>query len=217
MSSQNNHSRLSLNKISNFILGEQSTDIKAYTVGHLNENHLYRTTQVKLHRPWKTALKQTDSNKTDSENDSLFNKKEFQLSFSNQSSTYFLTQRKKSPATSSNNSSKMGVDFNLLKLPLLNKAAENKKSNNRPLSHLLQSEILNTEPEIDLNLVYTDKEIAMNFLNGPFNGGSKEERFKNLVKFEKNVLQKSDMNITNALHSTNGIHLLEKKLEQVFT
>ena len=65
----------------------------------------------------------------------------------------------------------------------------------RPLSHLVQSEQLNTSetvtaPQAELNLAMTDKEIAMNFLNGPFNGGSREEKFKNLINFEKNVLHK---------------------------
>lgn len=214
MSSQSNQSKLSLSKISNLILGDQYDDIKAYTAGHLNENHLYNPNEVRYHRPWKTALRtKSDFNKMEKDEESLFNKKEFHLSFSNHSSTYFLTQRKKSPAASSisekSTPSKMAGDF--LKLPTL----VNKTDKTRPHSNLFQSEMLNSESQYDANLVVTDKEIALNYLNGPFNGGSKEEKFKNIVKFEKNVLQKNDANTTNVLHSTNGINQLEKKLEQV--
>lgn len=201
MTSQNSNSKVSLKKISNLILNEQAEDIKAYTAGHLNENHLYKPIPLKAHRPWKTALRQRDpdSDKNDPELISVFNKKEYQLSFSNYSSTYFLTQRKKSPLTASTHStsslSKIGVELNKLKLPYLVKNDNTAKKSMRPLSHLVQSEQLNTSETVtasqaELNLAMTDKEIAMNFLNGPFNGGSREEKFKNLINFEKNVLHK---------------------------
>lgn len=55
MTSQSNDSKVSLNKISNFILSEQNLDIKAYTSGHLNENHLWKPPQQKSHKTWDTA------------------------------------------------------------------------------------------------------------------------------------------------------------------
>ena len=212
MTSQNSNSKVSLKKISNLILNEQAEDIKAYTAGHLNENHLYKSAPLKTHRPWKTALHKRDSDaKNEPELISAINKKEYQLSFSNYSSTYFLTQRKKSPLTVSTHSnssmSKVGVELSQLKLPYLVKYDNNTAKNKpiRPLSHLAQSEQLNTSetatatapqppppPLAEFSLALTDKEIAMNFLNGPFNGGSKEEKFKNLINFEKNVLHKGD-------------------------
>jgi len=205
MSSQNNNSKLSLSKISNLILNEQYDDIKAYTAGHLNENHLYKTAEVKQHKPWKTALRQKEVNSPEN----LFEKKEFQLSFNNQASTYFLTQRKKSPTASVSSASRVGVNINQLKLPYL------VKNQNGPISNSVKNEQFSSDQTIEFNLGVTDKEIALHFLNGPFYGGSKEEKFKNLTKFEKNILQRNDLNATNTLHSTSGINLLEKKLEQV--
>jgi hypothetical protein len=205
MSSQNNNSKVSLNKISNLILNEQYDDIKAYTAGHLNENHLFKTTEVKQHRPWKTALRQKEVSSVEN----LFEKNEFQLSFNNQASTYFLTQRKKSPIASVSSTSRIGININQLKLPYL---VKNKR---RPNSNSVNNKKSSSDQTDDFNFGVTDKEMAISFLNGPFYGGSKEEKFKNLAKFEKNILQRNDLNATNILHSTSGINLLEKKIEQV--
>ena len=68
----------------------------------------------------------------------------------------------------------------------------------------------------DFSLPMTDKEMALNYLKAPFNKGTtKEERFKNLVDFENNVLKKSDLSIQNVLHGTNSVANLEKSLNEV--
>ncbi len=66
MSSQNNRSKISLNKISNYILSEQNVDIRSYTSGHLNENHLWKTPEQKTHKTWETSnlIKHDNLNKS---------------------------------------------------------------------------------------------------------------------------------------------------------
>lgn len=52
MSSQNNQGKKSLAKISDYILNEQVEDIKAYTIGHLNENRLWKPTKHEARKEW---------------------------------------------------------------------------------------------------------------------------------------------------------------------
>lgn len=52
MSSQNNQGKKSLAKISDYILNEQVEDIKAYTIGHLNENRLWKPTKKEARKEW---------------------------------------------------------------------------------------------------------------------------------------------------------------------
>jgi hypothetical protein len=65
------------------------------------------------------------------------------------------------------------------------------------------------------NLPITDKELAFSYLNGPFKGASKTEKFKNFAKFEKQIVQKDDLISTNLLHSIESVSWLEKKLQSV--
>ncbi len=59
--------------------------------------------------------------------------------------------------------------------------------------------------------------MALNYLKAPFNKGTtKEEKFKNLVDFENNILKKSDLSTKNVLHGTNSIVNLEKSLNEVY-
>jgi hypothetical protein len=62
MTSQNNNAKLSLNRISNYILAEQFGDIRAYTLGHLNENHLFKPPEEKTHKPWTGASIKNNAN-----------------------------------------------------------------------------------------------------------------------------------------------------------
>jgi hypothetical protein len=66
-----------------------------------------------------------------------------------------------------------------------------------------------------LTLPMTDKEMALNYLRGPFKGTTKEEMFKNLVEYEKNVLKTSDLKTKNVLHGTSSLSSLEKTLNNV--
>jgi hypothetical protein len=58
MSSQ---SKSSLSKISNYIISEQSADIKALTSGHLNESHLWKPAEQRMHQPWTSAATNASS------------------------------------------------------------------------------------------------------------------------------------------------------------
>lgn len=52
MTSQSNFNKKSLTKISDFILNEQKLDIKAYTSGHLNEDHLWKPNKENRRKHW---------------------------------------------------------------------------------------------------------------------------------------------------------------------
>lgn len=43
-----------------------------------------------------------------------------------------------------------------------------------------------------------------------FKGATKQEKFKNFSKFEKEILKKDDLTINNVLHSTDSALYLEK-------
>ena len=60
MSSQSNKSKVSLNKISSYILAQQNIDIASYTSGHLNENHLWKPPESRSHQPWETSMVNLD-------------------------------------------------------------------------------------------------------------------------------------------------------------
>ena len=54
MSSQNNNSKHSIKQISNYILAEQNIDIRNYTIGHLNQNHLFKAPTEKNGKKWQS-------------------------------------------------------------------------------------------------------------------------------------------------------------------
>jgi len=187
MSSQNNNSKKELSRISNYILSEQNIDITSYTAGHLNENHLWKPKELKTHQPWPTAS-------------SLLSKSSMNASFNtilaadNDIKLVPLNQLKSSFVVSPRiKESKSGEEF---KLPLLSSRSEKAIQN-------------------ELN-IKTDKEIAFDFLKtNAFKGATKEESFKNLRSFERDVLKKSDLVQTNVLHPNDYSTLLEKRLNEV--
>jgi len=187
MSSQNNNSKKELSRISNYILSEQNIDITSYTAGHLNENHLWKPKDLKTHQPWPTAS-------------SLLSKSSMNASFNtilaadNDIKLVPLNQLKSSFVVSPRiKESKSGEEF---KLPLLSSRSEKAIQN-------------------ELN-IKTDKEIAFDFLKtNAFKGATKEESFKNLRSFERDVLKKSDLVQTNVLHPNDYSTLLEKRLNEV--
>jgi hypothetical protein len=189
MSSQNNDSKKALSKISNYILSEQNIDIRSYTAGHLNENHLWKPKELKTHKPWPTA------------SSLLINKSSTNASFitaletDNEIKLVPLNQLKSSIVLSPRlKESKSGEEF---KLPLLSSRSDK----------AIQNE-LNTK---------TDKEIAFDFLKtNAFKGATKEESFKNLRSFERDVLKKSDLVHTNVLHPNDYSTFLERRLNEVF-
>ncbi|RNA38582.1 hypothetical protein BpHYR1_048426 [Brachionus plicatilis] len=150
-----------LNKISNRILNEQSFDIKTYTSGHLNENHLWKPPEQKTHKTWKSSL----------------------------------------PNIKSEPDQEDFIEAN---------------SSLKILKTLKRYEDLKL-PSIDTNkqLPVSDKEIALKILkNYASKGATKEEKFKNIQQYERNVLQTEDLKISNVLHSNDLANYLEKKLIQ---
>ena len=230
MSSQNNDAKISINQISNYILAEQNTDIKAYTVGHLNENHLFRPPEEKTHQPWQTAQKHVKlSSKSSKSLIQLTRKKQLSRVFTSTttspSSSACNLQEIFDELKSSQNFDKSALssyDSNklfsftskedlaasgLIKLPRIQLKVKREPE--------MDSSSLHTENELAHGLPITDKEMALNYLTGPFKGATKTEKFKNFVKFEKALVQKEDLNTTNVLHSNESISWLEKKLQSV--
>lgn len=150
-----------LNKISNKILGDQSIDIKRYTSGHLNENHLWKPPEQKSHKAWKSSL----PNVKNEDEKEIFE-----------------------------------IDENLKILKTLKRYEDLKL------------------PSIEVNkqLPISDKEIALNILKHySSKGATKEEKFKNIQQYEKEVLQMDNLKINNILHSNDLREYLEKKMSQV--
>jgi hypothetical protein len=188
MSSQSNESKNELSKISNYILSEQNIDIRSYTSGHLNENHLWKPKELKTHKPWPTASTLP------------LNKSSSNISFStklvadNEIKLVPLNQLKSSLAFS----------------PRLKESDSDKQIKLPPLSDRHEKVVQN---ELSTK---TDKEIAFDFIKmNAFKGATKEECFKNLRSFERNVLKKSDLVHSNVLHPNNYTNLLEKRLNKV--
>lgn len=207
MTSQSNETRISLNKISNYILNEQSQDIKAYTSGHLNENHLWKPPSQKSHKPWETALE--NSKNTSQTLTKLRPKKSKNIPMKSigKSNTEVEIVRNKS-ATNQSTGTKLVSIKNLNQNESSISLNENLTNESFKLPKLTGS--------LEINLPLSDKEVALNMLNSViFKGATKEEKFKNLTKFEKEVLRKDDLVINNVLHSTDSAVYLEKKLNQV--
>lgn len=73
-------------------------------------------------------------------------------------------------------------------------------------------------PSIDTNkqLPISDKEMALNILKSyASKGATKEEKFKNIQQYEKDVLQMDNLKINNVLHSNDLGKYLQKKIQFV--
>ncbi|CAF0710931.1 unnamed protein product [Brachionus calyciflorus] len=141
-----------------------SVDIKRYTSGHLNENHLHKPPEIKIRQPWDTSLSK-------------------------------LTPRKssKSKINILEADSKIGI-----------KILDTKKSIN---------DLKLPKISTGLQLPLSDKELALNILNNfRFKGATKDEKYKNLNKYEEEILKSDDLKINNFLHSNDLAKSLEKKL-----
>lgn len=209
MSSQNNHSKVSLSKISNFVLTEQNIDIKNYTVGHLNENHLQSNVFGKPRKSWKNASKlaRKASNRKLSRppskpyssmsdiNDILADFENFEKK---------LDEKYQDEDTFVNDKTIETEGF--IKLPRI-------ETNKIQTNSSAELSTLNSESDINFWFPITDKEMAMSCLNGPFKGASKTDKFNNFAKFEKLIIRKENLTTTNALHSIDSISWLEKKLQ----
>lgn len=213
MSSQNNNSLKSLKKLSDYILSEQSIDIKNYTVGHLNENHLHKLDPIKASVKW-------DSNKGARAKKSQKKKSKAKpyssMSDINEIMTNFREQdtviSERLQEGSFIKDSDRGLYEGLVKLPDLGGNHDKKRSNEG-------EETIQDRSEEGFNACFpvTDKELAISFLNGPFKGASKAEKLASLTSFEKKIIQKKCLNATNNLHTIDSIDWLEKKLKAVRT
>ena len=70
-------------------------------------------------------------------------------------------------------------------------------------------------PFYSKDLPVTDKELALHYLKCPFIGSTKQERFKNFADFERKIIGKNDLAISNVLHTTDLAQALGKKLNEV--
>lgn len=212
MSSQNNQSKVALKKISNFILKEQNIDIKNYTVGHLNENHLQKNLFGKNRKSWKNANKQ--QSKGSSRNLSRPPSKPYSsMSDINDILADFENFEKKLDEKYQEEENtfvndKTIVTDGFMKLPRID-------ANKMQTNSSAELSTLKSESDINFWFPITDKEMAMSCLNGPFKGASKTDKFKNFAKFEKLIIRKENLVTTNALHSIDSISWLEKKLQTV--
>ena len=198
-----NNRTMSIKNISDYILSDQSLDIKAYTTGHLNESHLYRPPEQKLHQPWGSANLESPKSKT----------KIKTLDIS-------LDTDDDSAESMFNTLVEFSIGDKITGLAKLNRSAnyinDPKKFKSAPKSAKLPILTVDQENQIkNFNFLLTDKELAINSLTSPFNGATKQEKFKNFAKFEKNVIRKDDTLVKNVLHATDSSQVLEKKLENV--
>ena len=209
MSSQSNEARLSLNRISRYILTEQNIDIGLLTSGHLNERHLWKPHEMRTHQPWDTSRSVRDKpnqhvpklklraslKKDEDEVDAEFKEKYTKLKL-------ITLNNKVLKASSLSSISKKPDD------------AENQKTNEIKLPHIDLSSLKQSPRNPDEIYGITDKELALKILSGPFKGITKEENFRNRVKYEKEVLKKDDLLINNVMHSSDSAAYLESKLIQ---
>ena len=180
MTSQNNHARDSINKISNFILSEQNIDIENFTSGHLNENHLWKPPEQKSHKPWITG--------------NSFPKSDITLNMHLSKSTVIKSLIDKSES----NTNATSIDVTLSELKSPNKKKVILKKNSEYEHKLPKINYKNSESISSFPL--TNKEIALHVLNSHFKGASKKEKFNSLTKYEKNVLKKEDLAANDVLH-----------------
>ena len=192
MTSQSNNARISLNKISTNILSEQNKDIANFTSGHLNESHLWKPPEQKTHKQW------TTSNISPKKNSNLTTAPSIFANSRNKISKESLNEISKPPT----NTMFFDVSLSELKSPNL---FEHKKSNENEL----KLPAINNKMA---NFPITNKEMALKFLNSPFKGATKEEKFKNLIEFETNVLKKTDLIVNNILHGNYMIYTIKKML-----
>ncbi len=212
MSSQSNQSKNSIKKISDYVLSEQNIDIKNYTAGHLNEDHLYKIPNQKIERKWKINQKNNLANKKSKKVKRTPSKPYSSLSDINEILDNFKDFGYSSPFTVvSESSSDFGYVDNkslppgLIKLPKLENLNKSKTG----------TETFSSESDLKNDFPITEKEMAISFLTGPFKGASKSEKFRNFTKFEKEVVQKDDLITNNIFHSTDRADFLEKKLQSV--
>jgi hypothetical protein len=215
MTSQSNKSKISLNKISSYILDEQNIDIRNYTSGHLNENHLWKPPEQKTHKTWEASLSVSLENlKTPRDGAKLSSrsinsqKKKNDLNYSARPET------NETVVNISGGSSKTSkVSYKSFPNKYLNSRNETIDKSELKLPNLVDANSEYVKSEVRLPI--TNMELAIKVLRGPFVGASKEERFKNMTRFEKEVINKSDLVKTNVLHSTDPATNLENYLNEV--
>lgn len=217
MSSQNSNSLKSLKKLSNHILSEQSIDIKNYTVGHLNENHLHKLDPIKVSVKWDSnkavGAKKSQKKKSKAKPySSMSDINEIMTNFREQDTV--VSERLLEGSFTKKDSDDHGLYEGLVKLPNLGGNHNKKRSNEGEETIQGRSE----DGSLNANCFpVTDKELAISFLNGPFKGASKAEKLASLTSFEKKIIQKKCLNATNNLHTIDSIDWLEKKLKAVRT
>jgi hypothetical protein len=84
-------------------------------------------------------------------------------------------------------------------------------------SHIVTQKLPRLVTHVSLRgeLPRSDLEIALDMIHDPLGGTTKKEKYKNLKKFEENVIQKSDLTNSNVLFDTKKAKSLESQLEKV--
>ena len=211
---------LTLNSISDIILSSQSRDIQLYTEGHLNEAHLWKPPADVFHNPWESANKPhilmrpahyINNNETVEKN---INK------MSNGLVDFTISDPLRNQSKLNEASVKKDIYVEELKLPDILVANKSPKIRD-PKAKTQLSFDYEKLPKLTTHLSFngefpkTDLEVAFDMLHDPLSGATKKEKFKNLKKFEQNVIQKSDLTNSNVLFDTKKVKDLESKLEQV--
>ena len=219
---------LTLNAISDAVLNGQSIDISLYTEGYLNEDHLWKPPATVFSNPWENANKPHILMRPAQ----FFNKESAIERNVNKMSNGIVDFAFSDTITNStkepNVTLKKDVYVEELKLPEIligsqtasGKSRKNLISHTHPTfetSHLVNQKLPRLVTRISLKgeLPRSDLEIALNMIHDPLGGTTKKEKFKNLKKFEENVIQKSDLTNSNVLFDTKKAKNLENQLEKV--
>ncbi len=215
---------LTVGQISNLIESSQLKDIKLYTRGHLNEANLWKIPEKRQHMTWESAYKPHISSRPAH----VFNKKPVNATLVNDMCDSLAefslgvaipTEKRQDTARSANKDAiKKDVYIEELKLPNILVAKKHASmvsaSAKTPFNSSVQF-FPKLNPVLTDTMPKTDIEIAYKIIDSPFNGATKQEKFKNLKKFEENVIQKSDLTNSNVLHDTSEVRRLQDKLVEV--
>jgi len=219
---------LNLNAISDAVLNGQSRDISLYTEGHLNEEHLWKPPAPVFSNPWENANKPHILMRP-----AIFFNKEAVIErnvnkMSNGIVDFALSDTITNSTREPNVTLRKDVYVEELKLPDIlvssqtpsSKYRKNLISHTHPTfetSHIATQKLPRLVTHVSLRgeLPRSDLEIALDMIHDPLGGTTKKEKYKNLKKFEENVIQKSDLTNSNVLFDTKKAKSLESQLEKV--
>jgi hypothetical protein len=213
MSSQSNQPRDSLRHLSNYTLEEQNIDIDLRTLGHLNERHLWKPPEQRSHQPWDTSKPRGQTPAR------LVPLLPSPLLSHEPSFVINTTDRRFLARDADFKTNLITLDENqVLKSSTMGLLKQHQTSTADPEAFTLpviESARQYSTDKMDEKYGMSDKELAMKVLASPFFGLTKQDKFKNMAKFNREVLGKDDLLISNVLHSNESANYLEQKLLHV--